>query len=56
MKLSKSIEQLEYSQALESDKEAIEWLEEHGRRFGQFIGGEFIFDKKIVLLIGKSSS
>jgi len=46
MKLSKSIEQLEYSQALESDKEAIEWLEEHGRKFGQFIGGEFLFDKK----------
>ena len=46
MKLSKSIEQLEYSQALESDKEAIEWLDKHGRRFGQFIGGEFLFDKK----------
>lgn len=46
MKLSKSIEQLEYSQALESDKEAIEWLDEHGRRFGQFIDGEFLFDKK----------
>ena len=46
MKLSKSIEQLEYSQSLESDKEAIEWLDEHGRKFGQFIGGEFLFDKK----------
>ena len=46
MKLSKSIEKLEYSQALESDKEANEWLDKNGRRFGQFIGGEFLSDKK----------
>ena len=45
MKLSKSIEELEYSQALESDKEAIAWLESNGRKFGQFIGGEFLFQK-----------
>ena len=45
MKLSKSIEELEYSQALESDKEAVEWLESNGRKFGQFIGGEFLFQK-----------
>jgi aldehyde dehydrogenase (NAD+) len=48
MKLSKSIEKLEYSQALESDKEANEWLDKNGRRFGQFIGGEFLSDKKAV--------
>ena len=46
MKLSKSIEELEYSQALESDKEAIAWLDAHGRKFGQFIGGEFLTHKK----------
>ncbi len=46
MKLSKSIEKLEYSQALESDKEANKWLDKNGRRFGQFIGGEFLSNKK----------
>jgi len=45
MKLDKSFEKLEYSKALESDKEAMQWLAKNDHRFGQFIGGEFLLQK-----------
>jgi aldehyde dehydrogenase (NAD+) len=45
MKLNKSFEKLEYSKALESDKEAMQWLTINNKKFGQFIGGEFLFKK-----------
>ncbi|HIK67550.1 MAG TPA: aldehyde dehydrogenase family protein [Flavobacteriales bacterium] len=45
MKLDKSFEKLEYSKALESDKEAMQWLTKKNNKFGQFIGGEFISKK-----------
>ena len=45
MKLEKSFEKLEYSKALESDKEAMQWLTKNNNTFGQFVGGEFISKK-----------
>ena len=45
MKLEKSFEKLEYSKALESDKEALQWLTKNNNKFGQFVGGEFISKK-----------
>ena len=41
MTLIESFEKLDYSDALESSKEAQSWLDSHGRRFGQFINGKF---------------
>ncbi|PCJ82701.1 MAG: aldehyde dehydrogenase [Bacteroidetes bacterium] len=46
MTLEKYIKDLDYSVALEDDKSAMEWLSKYGSRFGQFIEGEFLFDKK----------
>ena len=45
MKLEKSFEKLEYSKALESDKEALQWLTKNNNKFGQFVGGKFISKK-----------
>ena len=41
MTLIESFEKLDYSDALESSEEAQNWLDSHGRRFGQFINGKF---------------
>ena len=46
MELNKSFKDLDYSVALEDDKAAVAWLGKYGGRFGQFIGGEFLFDDK----------
>src|ERR1051326_8994815 len=32
---------MEYGPAPESDKDAVAWLEKHGRKFGHFIDGEW---------------
>ena len=42
MTLLKSFDNLEYSEAFESNKKAQEWLETNGRRFGQLINGQFV--------------
>ena len=40
--LAQEFQQLNYSQALESDKEAQAWLEQNERRFGHYIDGAFV--------------
>ena len=45
MTILKSFDNLEYSEAFESSKEAQEWLEKNSRRFGQLINGQFISNK-----------
>ena len=45
MSILKSFDNLEYSEAFESSKEAQEWLEKNSRRFGQLINGQFISNK-----------
>ena len=42
MTLTQEFEQLNYSQALESDSQAQEWLQKNQRRFGHYINGEFV--------------
>jgi aldehyde dehydrogenase (NAD+) len=42
MTLMQEFQQLNYSQALESDEQAQTWLQNHGRRFGQYINGAFV--------------
>ena len=42
MTLSQDFEQLNYSQALESDSEARAWLQENNHRFGHYVNGAFI--------------
>mgnify|MGYP001080192299 len=46
MTILKSFKDLDYSEALESDKEAHEWLKLNDHRFGQLINGKFISNKK----------
>ncbi len=50
MTLLKSFEDLDYSEALESHKEAQQWLESNDRRFGQLINGTFVTDKSAKLI------
>ena len=45
MTILKSFDNLEYSEAFESSKEAQEWLEKNSRRFGQLINGQFVSNK-----------
>lgn len=45
MSILKSFDNLEYSEAFESSKEAQDWLEKNSRRFGQLINGQFISNK-----------
>jgi aldehyde dehydrogenase (NAD+) len=42
MTLQQEFEQLNYSQALESDVEAQAWLTQHQRRFGHYVNGVFV--------------
>ncbi len=42
MTLIQEFDQLNYSQALESDAEAQAWLQSKGRRFGHYINGAFV--------------
>ena len=39
MSIAEKYETMEYGPALEDAKEALHWLEQHGRKFGHFIGG-----------------
>ena len=39
MSILETYETMEYGPALEDAKEALLWLEQHGRKFGHFIGG-----------------
>ena len=50
MTLLKSFDNLDYSEAFESNKEAQDWLEKNGRRFGQLINGKFISNNKSSLI------
>jgi len=50
MTLLKSFEDLDYSEALESNKEAQDWLESNNRRFGQLINGKFVTVKNADLV------
>jgi aldehyde dehydrogenase (NAD+) len=56
MTLLKSFKDLDYSEALESDKEAHEWLKLNDRRFGQLINGKFISNKKSRLIASLNPS
>jgi len=50
MSLLKSFDNLDYSEALESNKEAQDWLESKNRRFGQLINGKFVTNKNSELI------
>ena len=50
MTILESFEKLDYSEALESSSKAQRWLEENGRRFGQFINGKFVNQKDANLI------
>src|SRR5579862_2423892 len=41
MSIAEKFLTMEYGTAPEDPKEALQWLESHGRRFGHFIGGEW---------------
>jgi len=56
MTLLKSFENLDYSEALESSKEAHDWLELNDRRFGQLINGKFISSKNSNLIASLNPS
>jgi len=56
MTLLKSFKDLDYSEALESDKEAHEWLKLNDHRFGQLINGKFISNKKSKLIASLNPS
>ena len=40
-KIEDSFKKMSYEEALESDKEALEWITKHKGQFGHFIGGRF---------------
>ncbi len=42
MTVKEIFETMEYGPAPESAAEAMKWLDAHGRKFGHFIGGEFV--------------
>ena len=50
MTILKSFDNLEYSEAFESSKEAHAWLEKNNRRFGQLINGQFVSNNKSDLI------
>ena len=50
MTLTQEFEQLNYSQALESDSQSQAWLQEHQRRFGHYINGEFVSQTDAALI------
>ena len=50
MTILESFEKLDYSEALESSSKAQKWLEENGRRFGQFINGKIVNQKDANLI------
>ena len=41
MSIAEIFETMEYGPAPESASPAVRWLDEHGRRFGHFIDGEW---------------
>ena len=57
MTILESFDKLDYSEALESSSEAQKWLEDNGRRFGQFINGKFIsqIDAEIIASLDPSN-
>ncbi len=46
MSIMKILETMDYGVAPENTDEAMDWLHGHDKKFGQFINGEFIQDKK----------
>src|SRR5262249_55497381 len=42
MSIATKFATMEYGTALEDPKEALAWLDRHQRRFGHFIGGEWV--------------
>jgi len=58
MAIIKSFQELEYSQALESDSEARAWLKQHSNRFGHYINGSFITqeDAKLIAVNNPANS
>ena len=46
-KIQDSFKKMGYEEALESDKEALEWITKHKGQFGHFIGGRFTKPKNL---------
>ena len=46
MSIMKILETMDYGVAPENTDEAMNWLNDHGKKFGQYINGEFIKGKK----------
>jgi aldehyde dehydrogenase (NAD+) len=42
MSIAEKFVSMEYGPAPEDPKESVAWLERHGRRFGMFVGGEWV--------------
>lgn len=50
MTIIESFKELDYSQSMESDSLAYDWLKKYGNRFGQYIDGEFTSQEKAKLI------
>ena len=46
-KIQDSFKKMVYEEALESDKEALEWITKHKGQFGHFVGGRFTKPKNL---------
>ncbi len=56
MSINKFKGKLNYEEALESEKEVLEWLYKHKYKFGHFINGHFTKPKKLFNTINPSNS
>ena len=54
-KIQDSFKKMGYEEALESDKEALEWIAKHNGQFGHFIGGRFTKPKNLFKTINPSN-
>ena len=54
-KIEDSFKKMDYEEALESDKEAMEWISKHNGQFGHFIGGKFTKPKNLFKTINPFS-
>ena len=46
-KVKEALKKMDYEEALESNKESLEWITEHHGQFGHFIGGKFTKPKNL---------
>ena len=44
-KVKEAFKKMDYEEALESERETLEWISDHKGQFGHFIGGKFTSPK-----------